>query len=788
MSKRPDIIENARAELPATETPAPDWLRDRLDWFMDLRFGLMLHWGPYCQWDCIESWPLVPADTWARPDDLACWNERGRDLERFSRDYRMLNRTFNPTRFDPEAWAELACDAGMRYVTFTTKHHDGFCMFDTATTDYRVTHPDCPSTTPAGQHRQGGLRGLPAARAGGELLLLQIGLELSPLLGTRLSRGRPPCNYDPGEHPGRWERFIRFVYRQVEELMTGYGKIDVLWLDGGQVRPPRQDIRMGELAAMARSHQPGLLIADRASQGPFEDFLTPEQRIPEEPPAEPWESCMTLGNSWKYVSNDTFKSAEQVIRVLVETTAKGGNLLLGLGPDADGRLPEAACRRLREVGRWLTANGEAIYGCRPADPYQAEGVHYTEKPPYTYGLVINKQEDPPPVCQAFGGMVPRAGTDVRILGQPEALPWHRHEHGFQVDLPRGSPASGPGLGVEVPTRGPGVKPSPVFAAEGPLRVRESMAELQPFTVKPFAFYSVSFEVRASASGYWLADFFDAGGERNYADHYSSFDPGPSWTGYESVFMARHDAVQARLGFRVINDAFSVRRVVVRPVDRPDVLRWMDGLYRTMPPVPGDVEVHHPGALSRTHDVLRRSQTLRLVMFGDSVANDMANSHFHLLVEQANPGSRIDLVHSSHPEKGMSRYQHGNLVQPYVIDLRPDLLVLAGMSHRDVGAICSVIDQVRRRIDPDVMFMNLAVCSHNTGFPADDGFIPELVEAATRRRFAVVDLCPPWKEYIAASDRPAEWHRRDENHVNDRGRQVIARLLLACFKQVAAAFP
>ena len=138
---RPDIIA---ADAAAPGQRWPDWLDERLRWFGSLKFGLFLHWGPYSQWGCIESWPLVAADTWARPDDLPAWVERDRDLERFRRDYWALNRTFNPVDFCPEAWADAARRAGMKYVAFTTKHHDGFSMFDTRQTDYRITHSDCP--------------------------------------------------------------------------------------------------------------------------------------------------------------------------------------------------------------------------------------------------------------------------------------------------------------------------------------------------------------------------------------------------------------------------------------------------------------------------------------------------------------------------------------------------------------------------------------------------------------------------------------------------------------------
>jgi alpha-L-fucosidase len=132
------------AEPPGSHAEAEKLLAQRLEWFQDLRFGFFMHWGAYSQWGCIESWPLVEEDKWARPDDLKPWIERNKDFPRFFADYRALNTTFHPKRFDPEKWVQAAKAAGMKYVVFTTKHHDGFSMFDTRQTDYRTTHPSCP--------------------------------------------------------------------------------------------------------------------------------------------------------------------------------------------------------------------------------------------------------------------------------------------------------------------------------------------------------------------------------------------------------------------------------------------------------------------------------------------------------------------------------------------------------------------------------------------------------------------------------------------------------------------
>jgi len=349
--ERGDIIQHSRMAQNSLEKK-PAWLRERLKWFTSLQYGLFIHWAPYCQWDCCESWPLVPADTWARPDDLKCWAERGRDLERFSRDYWNLNTTFNPVKFDPDEWAQLAQEAGMRYLTFTTKHHDGFCMFDTATTDYRITHPSCPFHTN------------PRANVVKEVFdaFRKRGMAISCYFSKSdwhspyyWSPDYPVVdrnpNYDTQKEPEQWAKFVEFVHRQIEELMTQYGKIDVLWLDGGQVRPPRQDIKMAEIAAMARSHQPGLIIADRTVGGAYEDFITPEQKIPDKPVNAPWESCITLGNSWKFIPDDDYKSPAEVAAMLEGIVANGGNLSLGVGPDPQGVIPAEAAERLREIGK-----------------------------------------------------------------------------------------------------------------------------------------------------------------------------------------------------------------------------------------------------------------------------------------------------------------------------------------------------------------------------------------------------------------------------------------------------
>jgi len=433
--ERPDIITgDDRADAAEGQ---PQWLRDRLEWFQDLKFGLFMHWGPYSQWGCIESWPLVEADTWARPDDLEAWIERDQDLERFRRDYWALNKTFDPTQFDPAPWVDAAERAGMKYVTFTTKHHDGFCMFDTKTTDYRITHPDCPFHRDPRSNVAEGVFDAFRNRGFGISCYFSKSDWRSPYYWDpeRPAPDRNP-NYDTLAEPERWAKFVEFVHAQVEELMTEYGHMDVLWLDGGQVRPPNQDIQMPRLAEMARSHQPGLIIADRTVSGPYENILTPEQRIPDEPLGQAWESCLTMGNGWAYRPNDEYKSTRTLIHMLVDIVTKGGNFLLNVGPTPQGTFEETPLSRLREIGDWMSVNAEAIHETRPIAPYKEGNVCYTQKGEHVYAIVLAEEgEEGPPAKVRLAGLRPAAGTEVRMLGSDEAIDCQASGEGVELVLP-----------------------------------------------------------------------------------------------------------------------------------------------------------------------------------------------------------------------------------------------------------------------------------------------------------------------------------------------------------------
>jgi len=432
--KRQDIIEGDGGA--DSYAGYPGWLKDRLEWFQDLKFGFFIHWGIYSQWGCIESWPLVEADMWARPDDLQCWLERDKNLARFRRDYRALNKSFNPTQFDPESWANAAEYAGMKYVAFTTKHHDGFCMFDTKTTDYRVTHPDCPFHTNPRANIAKEVFDAFRKRDFGVSCYFSKSDWHTPYYWDpeRPAPDRNP-NYDTHAEPARWEKFVRFVHAQIRELMSENGRMDVLWLDGGQVRPPDQDIRMAEMAAMAREYQPGLIVADRTVGGPYENILTPEQQIPDAPLEHPWESCLTMGNGWSYRPRDEYKSARKLIHMLIDIVAKGGNLLLNVGPSPEGALDPNALERMRDIGDWMAVNSEAIHGTRPIAPYKEGNVCFTQKAGYVYAIVLPENDTgKPPVKINLRELTPAVGADVFMLGIDKPLDWQPTDSGAEINM------------------------------------------------------------------------------------------------------------------------------------------------------------------------------------------------------------------------------------------------------------------------------------------------------------------------------------------------------------------
>ncbi|PRB09220.1 alpha-L-fucosidase [Microbacterium sp. MYb62] len=332
-----------------------------LERWRDHKFGIIIHWGLYTGLGFDGSWTLCRTNDEASmllPD----WFDGDEDA--WSAFYAQSRRSFDPSSFDAEEWATASAGAGARYVIVTSKHHDGFSMYDTAQSDYRITAADVPFGRDALRET------FDAFRDAG----LETGVYFSKADWHHPGYWSPEesivdrfHNYDIAAHPNRWEEFRRFTAAQIDELLTDYGDINVLWLDAGWVHAPEEDLRMPELAERARALQPGILVVDREVHGPQEDYRTPEQRVPESRLDWPWESCVTLSDTWCATTEDETdaKTPEEIVDMLVHVVARGGNLLLGIGPDRNGAMPPSYARVLAGVGAWLESNGAAIFGTRP---------------------------------------------------------------------------------------------------------------------------------------------------------------------------------------------------------------------------------------------------------------------------------------------------------------------------------------------------------------------------------------------------------------------------------------
>lgn len=439
---------------------------EKLEKWQDLKFGLLMHWGPYSQWGVVESWSICAEDEpWCRRNN--------QDYIQYKKDYENLQTTFNPVLFDPSGWAKAAKNAGMKYVVFTTKHHDGFSMFDTKLTEYSITGDRTPfHTNPKANVTKEIFNAFRAEGLWAGAYFSKPDWHSEYYWWPNFATPDRNVNYDITKYPERWESFVQFTQGQIMELLGGdYGKIDILWLDGGQVQKltedevcryidmiqkmPReevykyimstgyknskiqsQDIRMDELVEKARKVQPGLIVVDRAVYGKNQNYLTPENRVPEKALPYPWESCITAGGGWSWSPDAKYMSGKDVVQMLVDIVTKGGNLLLNIAPGPEGQWHDDAYKLLDDIGAWMKINGESIYGTRSLAPFKEGRVCISKKDNntiYIYYLAGENETMPSKIGMTTFELP--AGSRLEMIGKKVPLKWHKYDSGFVIDIP-----------------------------------------------------------------------------------------------------------------------------------------------------------------------------------------------------------------------------------------------------------------------------------------------------------------------------------------------------------------
>jgi alpha-L-fucosidase len=369
-------------------------------WFERARFGMFIHWGHVSQQGWELSWPLV-GGLKVLP---GC-----QDVPAAT--YHAGARHFAPRPGSPRAWLERAKRAGMRYAVFTAKHHDGFAMYDTQVSDFSVARADYAGDL---------VREYVEAARG---LGLGVGLYFSlsdwhhpdyPAFAD----GHRPYRFGmvPRPSAAEWARYTEFLFAQVRELLSSYGRIDLLWFDGGWERSA-EEWRARELEQMIRTLQPEIRINDRLPG--VGDFDTPEQFIPPEPPPRAWETCLTMNGSWGWNPTDRdYKSARALVHALCEVAGRGGNLLLNVSPMGDGTLPPEQIERLDAIAGWMAAYGESILDTEPGlAPWQFYGPS-TRKPGRLFLHLLSRPYD----SVSVRGLPIRRVRRVRELASGRELP------------------------------------------------------------------------------------------------------------------------------------------------------------------------------------------------------------------------------------------------------------------------------------------------------------------------------------------------------------------------------
>jgi len=405
---------------------------ERTAWYRDAKFGMFIHWGPYSLASVEASWPIMVP----KPGGIT------------EAEYRALPSRFNPTKFDPDAWIDLARTAGQQYMVFTTKHHDGFCMFDSSYTDYKITK------TPYGKDIVKQLSTACDARA------MRLGFYYSPpdMHHPDFRDTSKPASVNWHGEPDRpeWPMYLQYMQLQLTELLTRYGPAVLVWFDGLNNQEKYDGRRFLNLI---HSLQPATLVNDRI--GVPGDYVTPEQFVPTAIPTKQvhfnavdqsvnqrlkpgipapedfqlWETCMTINNTWAYNEHDhDYKSSQFLIRSLVEVASRGGNFLLNVGPRPDGTIQPEFQERLRAIGDWISVNGDSIYGTTYGPVQGVKDIRTTAKRETVFVHVFD--------WPSASLQVPDFKKKIiaaHLLATGQSLTYRQSESGLQIDLPSKAP-------------------------------------------------------------------------------------------------------------------------------------------------------------------------------------------------------------------------------------------------------------------------------------------------------------------------------------------------------------
>ena len=405
----------------------------RTFWFKQAKFGMFIHWGPYSLASVEASWPIMTPS--------AHWNIT-------EAEYVGLYRRFNPVQFDPQAWVRLATEAGMRYMVFTTKHHDGFCMFDTALTDYKITN------TPYGKD----ITAMLAKAAHAADLPLGFYYSCPDMHHPGYRDTSKPASENWRGEPSRpeWATFLDYMEGQLRELLTEYGPVAVIWFDGGGKSYSGQ-----RFFDLIRHIQPATLVNNRISLDG--DYATPEQFIPDRIPTKSnakslhelmkshasvpaslrapddfqlWETCMTINGTWAYNKNDTqYKSTKELIQDLVNVASKGGNLLLDVGPTPEGTIQPEFVERLQAMGKWMKVYGDSIYGTTYGPLQNLAFGKTTAKGKIVYVHVFEWPPESRLEVPGFQGRI----AQITVLGTKRKLKYQQGSDKLIIQVPPTAP-------------------------------------------------------------------------------------------------------------------------------------------------------------------------------------------------------------------------------------------------------------------------------------------------------------------------------------------------------------